>query len=94
MVRGETTLEVRLRPSARKSQIEGFRDGVLHAMVKEPPREGRANRALISLMAEALGLPKGSISIIRGLSNRDKVVAVSGLSPEELAEKLARASVG
>jgi uncharacterized protein (TIGR00251 family) len=92
MPRAETTVEVRLRPSARRSGIEGFRDGILHANVKEPPREGRANRALVSLMAEALGVPKGNVSIVRGLSSRDKVLAVSGLSSEELGAKLARAS--
>ncbi len=91
MAQRMATLEVRLRPAARTSEIEGFRDGVLHASVKEPPREGRANRALIALVAEALGVPRGDVAIVRGFSSRNKVLSVAGLSPEALTEKLTRA---
>ncbi len=89
MAQGKATVEVRLRPAAKKSEIEGFRDGVLRARVKEPPREGRANEALVALVAEALGVPKRDIVIIRGFLSRDKVLSVAGLSPEELTDRLA-----
>jgi len=89
MAQGKATLEVRLRPAARTSGIEGFRDGVLHASVKEPPREGRANRALVALVAEALGVPKRDVTIVRGASSRNKVLSVVGLSSGEVAGKLA-----
>ena len=82
-------MEVRLRPAAKKSEIEGFRDGVLRARVKEPPREGRANEALVALVAEALGVPKRDVAIVRGFSSPDKVLSVAGLSSEALMDRLA-----
>ena len=89
IAQGKATVEVHLRPAAKRSEIEGFRDGILHARVKEPPREGRANEALVALVAEALGVPKRDVAIIRGFSSRDKVLSVAGLSSEELMDRLA-----
>ena len=88
MAQEKATLEVRLRPAAGKSEIEGLRDGVLHVKVKEPPRDGRANRALVALVAGVLRVPKGDVAIVRGLASRSKVVSVAGLSSAELTERL------
>ncbi len=47
--------------------------------VTAPPQDGRANAALLELLADTLGVAKTSLSIVRGSTSRDKVVAVEGL---------------
>jgi len=48
----------------------------LMVKVKEPPREGRANQALIKLLAEHFGVPKSQVRILSGFRNRNKVVEI------------------
>ncbi len=86
----KTTLEIHLQPGAKKNSIAGFRDGVLYVKVTAPPEKGKANQALVELMAETLGLPKSAFKIIRGQTRRDKVVSVQGLTSPQLTDMLAR----
>ena len=66
----------------------GFRDGVLRVSVTAPPRDGKANAALLELLAGTLGLAKSRLRIVRGHSSRDKAVAVDGLAMEDVLERL------
>ena len=89
----QATLEVHLQPGARNNEIVGSREGVLWVRVASPPLKDRANKALLELMAETLGVPKENLSIIRGRTSHHKVLAVHGLDSTELKEKLSRFSV-
>ena len=76
-------IPVRLTPRARAERIDGIAadaDGqpVLKAAVTAPPEQGRANAALIALLAKAWRLPKSSISIAAGATGRRKIVMVEG----------------
>ncbi len=84
--RAGATITVRVQPNAGRSRIEGFKDGCLRVKVAAPPEKGRANRELISLLSDALEISRGSISIIKGVTSRTKVVAVRGFSRQGLAE--------
>lgn len=53
-----------------------------------PPVEGKANAALVALLAERLGVRKSDVAILRGQKGRDKLVEVAGLSEEEVARRL------
>jgi len=86
----KATIEIHLQPGAKRNEIVGFREGVLYAKVTALPQKGRANRALLELMAETLGIPKSDVEIIRGQSSRSKVVAVHGLTGEEVRKILGR----
>lgn len=90
MVRNKTIQEVRLQPGAKSSCLMRLRDGILHVRVTAPPHRGQANQALLALMAQALGVSKSDLAIIRGHTSRNKVLAIQGLSSEELKEKLAQ----
>lgn len=85
-----TTLRVRLTPRSGRDEVIGLDGDLLRARVKAPPVEGRANEALLRLLAGALGVPRTSLRIIRGQRGRDKLVAVEGLETEEVRERLAR----
>ena len=86
----KTTLEIHLQPGAKRNEVAGFRDGVLYVKVTALPQKGQANRALLELMAQTLGVPKSALAIIRGHTNRNKVVVIQGLTAEELKDILAR----
>ena len=53
-----------------------------------PPVDGAANEALVELLAEQLGLPKRHISIIRGATGRQKTVEITGVTLEDVEQKL------
>ncbi len=91
MAEKRATLEVHLHPGAKKNEVVSLRDGVLWVRVMAPPLKGQANGALLTLMAELLATPKNNIAITRGYASRHKVMTIRGLSPENLAEKLAQA---
>ncbi len=65
-----------------------FSDGVLRIKVSAPPSKGKANRELIDFLSRLLGVSKVSLNIIKGHTSRNKVVAIDGLSREEVMERL------
>ena len=73
------TIAVRVQPRAKSDALVALRDGVLIVRVTAPPLDGRANVAVCRLLAKALGLRSSSLTILRGESARDKVVAVAGV---------------
>lgn len=77
---------VRLQPGARRAgldELAELADGrvVLNVRVGEPPEGGKANAALIKMLAKALKVPKGAISIVAGRSQRLKTVLIEGDPP-------------
>src|SRR3972149_924866 len=91
MAEKRATLRIHLHPGARRNELVSIRDGVLRVRVTAPPLKGQANGALLALMAELLAIPKNNIAITRGYASRHKVIAIQGLTPEILEEKLAQA---
>lgn len=83
-----TTIEVHLQPDATNNEIMSLRDGILRVRVTAPPHQGQANRALLALLAGILAVSRSNLSLIRGTTSRHKVIAIEGLSPEELQERL------
>lgn len=77
---GNTDINIKLMPRSSKNQIVGKKGDVYKVKVTSPPVNGKANRALILLLAKRLGRPKGSIEIITGKSSSMKMVRVHGLS--------------
>jgi uncharacterized protein (TIGR00251 family) len=67
---------IRVTPRASASAVAGERDGALLIRVTAPPVEGKANEAVIALLAEALGVPRSSVGIERGAAARTKRVSV------------------
>jgi uncharacterized protein (TIGR00251 family) len=81
-------LEVLVRPGASRDQIGGEHDGALVIRLQAPPVEGRANTALVKLIARRVGVPRSSVKIVRGRQGRRKVVSVEGLAAERLRARL------
>ncbi|MCL4458342.1 MAG: DUF167 domain-containing protein [Chloroflexi bacterium] len=81
-------LKIRLQPNSSRNSIERFEQGILKVKVTAPPIEGRANEALIELLAKALCLSQPDIVILHGARGRDKLINVPILSEEQLLERL------
>jgi uncharacterized protein len=56
--------------------------------VTAPAESGRANEAVVRLLAEMFGVPRSSVRLLSGHSGRDKVVELSGLAPDETERRL------
>jgi len=82
------TFTVKVHPRARKNAIIGEIGGALKVALIAPPVEGRANDACIEFFAKLLKLPRSSITIAAGQSRRTKVIRITGLSAEEVRERL------
>ena len=67
---------MRVVPRARRPGLERRADGVLVARVAAPPVDGKANAAVCALIAEAYGVPKSRVTVVRGARSREKVVRV------------------
>jgi uncharacterized protein len=80
---------VKVVPGSSKTTLGGILDSMLKVKVAAPPEKGKANEALIALLAQALGVKKGHIAITRGQTNPVKHVTVSGLSAQDLQARLA-----
>ena len=89
------TLEVLVRPRARRAGLKGFRaDGRLVVAVGAPPEDGRANQAVAKLLGEVLGVRARDVTIVSGERSREKRVEVQGLDEGELKRRLERALGG
>lgn len=82
-------LSVQVVPGASKERIVGLYGQRLKVAVQAPPEKGKANKALVSVLARALDLKKGQLSIIRGETQRQKDVLVSSITLKDLEAKLA-----
>ncbi len=72
-------ISVRVIPNASRAQVVGWQpDGSLKLKVPAPPEGGRANEAVIELLAAALDISRRQISIISGQTSRQKRVQVDG----------------
>jgi uncharacterized protein (TIGR00251 family) len=82
-------LPVRAQPGARKAGILGERAGALKVAVTAPQEDGRANRALLEVLRELLGLKRSQLELVGGDTSRDKRFLVRGLRKGELERRLA-----
>lgn len=85
---GFLILPVGVVPRAKKNEVMGVEGEILKVRIKAPPVGGKANEALVELLAEALGVRKGQVEIVRGQRARDKTIRVIGLSGKEARRRL------
>lgn len=67
---------IRVTPRASANAIAGERDGVLLVRVTAPPVGGKANDAVVALLAKALGTPRGAVQVASGATARSKRITV------------------
>lgn len=78
MAEDHALLSVRVQPRAKRSEVAGERGGAVVIRVAAPPVDGKANAALCRFVAEAAGVPRSAVRVVRGESGRDKLLRVEG----------------
>ena len=81
-------LPVRAQPGARRNEIRGVQDGALKVCVTASPEKGKANKALVELLAKSLGLKKSQIELISGQTSHQKRFLLRGATREGLLARL------
>jgi uncharacterized protein (TIGR00251 family) len=84
-------LRVRVSPGARKAGIAGRHGGAWKLRVTAPPADGKANEAVLRLLAETLSVPRARVALLAGHGGRDKLVELTGIGAEEAERLLAGA---
>ena len=82
------TFAVRLHPRAKKNAITGELGDALKLALTAPPVDRKANEACIEFFAKLLKVPRSSVTIAAGLNNRNKVIRVTGLTAQQVRDRL------
>jgi uncharacterized protein YggU (UPF0235/DUF167 family) len=90
-VEARTRLRLRVVPGAGRAGVVGRYGAAWKVRVTAPPERGRANAAVLDLLAGALGLPRASVSLVSGHGGRDKIVELAGITEAEIEGRLASA---
>jgi uncharacterized protein len=85
-------LRLRVSPGAARSAVVGRHGAGWKVRVAALPEDGKANAALVRLLADTLAVPAENVHIVSGHGSRDKTVALDGLDHEELERRLTTAS--
>jgi len=83
-------LPVRAQPGARRSEVRGEQGGMLKVCVTQVAEKGKANKALVELLAKALDLRRSEIALLGGETSRQKEFLIRGLTCEELQARIER----
>jgi uncharacterized protein YggU (UPF0235/DUF167 family) len=79
---GGLVLQVRLTPRAARDAVDGVKEGPrgLHvqARVRAVPEDGRANTALVELVADEIGVAKSTVTLVAGHTRRFKSLHIAG----------------
>jgi uncharacterized protein (TIGR00251 family) len=91
MAEPTTRLRLKVSPGSARGEIVGRHGEAWRVRVTAGPERGRANEALLRLLASALRVPAAKLSLVSGHASRDKVVELRGLSAAEAVRRLERA---
>lgn len=84
-------LPVRAHAGAKRSELRGFQAGALKVMVTQAPEKGKANKAIIALLAETLDLKKSQFELLAGETSPQKKFLVRDVSRNDLAARISAA---
>lgn len=76
-----TRLRLRVSPGAARAAVVGRHGDAWKVRVAEAPERGRANEAVLRLLAEALTLPRTALTLVSGHTAREKIVELTGIGP-------------
>ena len=81
-------LSIKVVPGSRKNRIVGKYGDAIKVQVSAPPEGGKANEAVVALLAEALGVRAQQVSITRGHTQARKTVEVDGIDQATAGQRL------
>jgi len=87
-----TRVRLRVAPGATRAGVVGRHGDAWKVRVTAPPEAGRANDAVVRLLADTLALPRTSVKLVSGHSTRDKIVELAGVEPADIERRLSSAA--
>ena len=87
-----TRVRLRVSPGANKAQVIGRHGEAWKVRVTAPPEGGRANEAVVRLLAETLSVPRDGVTLVSGHGGRDKIVQLAGLDLAQIERRLSSAA--
>jgi uncharacterized protein YggU (UPF0235/DUF167 family) len=94
MTAAPVRFRLRVAPGAARSEIVGRHGEAWKIRVNAAPERGKANEAVLRLLAEVLAVPRRALTLIAGHGDRDKLVELEGLDEVELERRLEAAGKG
>jgi uncharacterized protein YggU (UPF0235/DUF167 family) len=82
------SFHVKAHAGAKRDRVAGTHDGMLRVEVTTAPEKGKANKAIQKLLAKALDIPSGDLTLLSGETNQKKRFGITGISPKTLREKI------
>jgi uncharacterized protein YggU (UPF0235/DUF167 family) len=82
-------LPVKAQPGAKQNAVRGEQNGVLKVSVTQVAEKGKANKAIIEVLAKALGLSRSQIELLTGETQRDKRFVLKGVTRQSIQERIA-----
>ena len=86
----QSKIAVHVQTNASQNEVVGFKDGVLRVRIAAPPVKGKANQELIKFLSDVLGVSKSNLTIEKGITGKNKTVAIRGLGQEQVVRLLER----
>lgn len=86
-----TRLRLRVAPGASSPGVVGRHGVAWKVRVAAAPEHGKANDAVLALIADTPALPRTSVALVSGGGSRNKIVELSGIAPDEIERRLAAA---
>jgi uncharacterized protein len=87
-----TRLRLRVSPGANRPSVVGRHGEAWKIRVAAAPEGGRANDAVIRLLADTLSVPREAVTLVSGHGARDKIVELAGLGPSQIERRLTSAA--
>jgi uncharacterized protein len=91
-VGGSTRLQLRVSPGGSSARVVGRHGDAWKVRVAAPPEAGKANEAVLRLLAATLDLAQRDVTLVSGHAARDKVVSLAGIGADETDRRLAAAA--
>jgi uncharacterized protein len=85
-------LRLRVAPGASRAAVVGRHGDAWKLRVVAPAEGGRANEAVVRLLADTLSLPRNAVTLVSGHGALDKIVELAGVEPEEIERRLSSAA--
>lgn len=77
-----------IQPRASKNEVAGIHNNSLKVRLTSPPIDGAANKTCIKFLAKWLGVSPSNLSIVAGLSNKNKTIEISDMDESAFLKKL------
>jgi uncharacterized protein len=87
-----TRLRLRVSPGAARPGVVGRHGDAWKLRVTAPPEDGRANEAVVRLLADTLSVPRSAVTLVSGHGGRDKIVELAGIDASQIDRRLSSAA--